>query len=470
MAETIAGPVPAEALDYLRKKALRPAFSHLDAWREEHAYQFTVAKVVEAELLSDFKRAVEAVVANGESFGSFQKRLRPTLESKGWWREREVTDPLTGEIRTVDFSAPRRLRLIYDTNVRTAHAAQQWQAIQRTKRLLPYLLYLTGPSLEHRIEHLGWHGVCLPADDPWWDTHFAPNGYGCKCYVRQISQRQYERMKAEGVVAPFRAAVPGGPAQPAARQPLITEAPPMEWQPFVNLRTGETSRIPVGVDPGFGTNVGRNSRLDEAARQFSQKLPTLDAEIGRALFEQVRDYVAPRLAAAYEQRASEVLDWVDRNRGLPRSKQDLDGAPRGDVRMIGVLDTPTLEALASRGRSPASSAITISDKQLAHLYRDTKRPEQAMFREDVLSLPSILSRPEAVLLDRHDGKLLMVFSPQGGPRKGKFVIEIDASIKGKALPSSRPSVTVNEVRTGSLVPIESLADPARYELVTGSLK
>ena len=36
--------IPKQALDYLKKKKLHPAFSYKDVWNEEHSTAFTVAK------------------------------------------------------------------------------------------------------------------------------------------------------------------------------------------------------------------------------------------------------------------------------------------------------------------------------------------------------------------------------------------------------------------------------------------
>ena len=38
--------IPRQALEYIRNKKLRPAFSYKDVWNEEHATAFTVAKAM----------------------------------------------------------------------------------------------------------------------------------------------------------------------------------------------------------------------------------------------------------------------------------------------------------------------------------------------------------------------------------------------------------------------------------------
>ena len=50
-------------------------------------------------------------------------------------------------------------------------------------------------------------GTLLPVDDPWWQTHYPPNGWGCKCWVRQVSRREAERL---GGCHPTTSGAPGG--------------------------------------------------------------------------------------------------------------------------------------------------------------------------------------------------------------------------------------------------------------------
>ncbi|GHU13446.1 hypothetical protein AGMMS50225_23470 [Betaproteobacteria bacterium] len=34
---------------------------------------------------------------------------------------------------------------------------------------------------------MAWDGICLPHDHPFWQTHFAPNGFGCCCRIIAVS-------------------------------------------------------------------------------------------------------------------------------------------------------------------------------------------------------------------------------------------------------------------------------------------
>ena len=63
-----------------------------------------------------------------------------------------------------------------------------------------------GPSRQHRPEHLAWRGTLLPVDDPWWQTHFTPNGCGCKCRIRPVTQYEYKKLLKTGTQTPPRAA------------------------------------------------------------------------------------------------------------------------------------------------------------------------------------------------------------------------------------------------------------------------
>jgi hypothetical protein len=262
---TLAGTVqrgmdaPPEVLDYFRAKDLTPRFSWLDVWGQEHAHAFTVAGVTETRVLSEFKAAIDKAVAEGRGFEAFRADMRERLAPLGWWGPRQVADP-DGRWATkaVDFSKPRRLEITFWSNMRAARAAGQWNRIQRTKRVLPYLLYVRSTAERKRPEHLAWAGIILPVDHSFWRTHFPPNGWMCQCAVRQIDQEDRDARLA-------REPGDGGIA-------YRDTPPPEETRRYVNRRTGEVTEVPVGIDPGWHTNPG----LSRARTLVSQLTQTLD--------------------------------------------------------------------------------------------------------------------------------------------------------------------------------------------------
>ncbi|MGK4358465.1 phage head morphogenesis protein [Ectopseudomonas chengduensis] len=256
--EPLPVPVPKEALDYLRAKGYRVGFDHRDVFQEEHATAWTVAKAMRLDILEAIRAAVDEAIEGGMTFAAFKRDLQPLLEKLGWWGRGELLDPLTGETREVQLGSPRRLKTIYDVNLRQAHAAGQWERIERTTKTHPYLLYSLGPSREHRPEHVGWAGILLRADDPWWETHFPPNGWGCKCWVRQVSRREAERLFATGQ--------------------YLSLAPELGEQEYVNQRTGQVVSVPKGVEPGWAYNPGKVSRLARAQQLLEEKEAVIPAE------------------------------------------------------------------------------------------------------------------------------------------------------------------------------------------------
>src|SRR3546814_270264 len=125
--------------------------------------------------LQDIRAALDDAMANGTTFERFSKDLRPTLEAKGWWGRKNMLDPLDGKIKSVQLGSPRRLGIIFDTNMRSAYAAGRWERIARTKDALPYLRYVAVGGKQGdgrtRPQHRAWHGTILPVEHVWWETH-----------------------------------------------------------------------------------------------------------------------------------------------------------------------------------------------------------------------------------------------------------------------------------------------------------
>ena len=287
MANFTAGPVPRDALAYFRDKDLRVGFDYQDVWGREHAHAFTAAKAVKLDILDDLETGLADNLAKGQTFRDFANNVKPTLQAKGWWGIKEQIDPNTGKLRKVQLGSPRRLKTIYQSNLRSARSAGQWQRIQRTKETQPYLLYELGPSENHRPEHVAWAGTLLPVDHPWWQDHMTPNGYGCKCRVRQVSQFEADRLGRAGVQDP-QAALEMDPATglPTGRRtrqimPVRREAPPRQTVSYTNTRTGEITQVDQGLHPAWATNPGQD-RVRVLRDRMTGKLDTVDQRLAEA--------------------------------------------------------------------------------------------------------------------------------------------------------------------------------------------
>lgn len=279
---------PQEVTSYFDEKGLRPAFDWQDTWGDEHVSAFTVAKATQADVLATIRDDVSRAIREGVPFEQFRKDLTPRLQQLGWWGKKDVVDPLTGETVTAQLGSPRRLKTIYWANTRSARAAGQWSRAQRTKRALPYFLYGLGNSANHRQEHVAQAGVLLPVDHPHWDRWFPPNGWGCNCWLRQIS-----KMEAEGL---------GGESE----EPDIPELA------YVNERTGEETRVPLGIDPGWANNPGK-TRSGVLRRDLGQSLGGLTNDVRRGVVSAspLKDFAEAAASGALRPQANIPFAAID---------------------------------------------------------------------------------------------------------------------------------------------------------------
>ncbi|SDX88575.1 phage minor head protein [Nitrosomonas halophila] len=304
---------PEDAIAYFRQKGYRIGFSWQDVWQQEHQAAFTVAKAMQLDILRDIRAAVDNALAEGTPFEQFRSHLSPLLMEKGWWGRAEMADPQTGEVREVELGSPRRLKLIFDTNLRTAHSEGQWARIQDHKEAFPYLMYDANNSEHPRLEHSAWDGLVLPVDDPFWAAHYPVKAYNCKCGVIALTDRML-----------------------AQRGLTVDRAPQEETYTYVNKRTGEVQQIPRGVDPSFNYPPG-----------------------GRR--ENLNAFVADKLDAADETLAAGMI------RSLVSSGEfgKFHDQPEG-VFPIGVLRDRDAAAMGAKTHTVRISAETMKKQQAVH--------------------------------------------------------------------------------------------------------
>lgn len=73
------------------------------------------------------------------------------------------------------------LKAEYLTSLSMSESAADWEQIEKEKDIFPYLKYETKRDARVRSAHSAMNGIVKHVDDPFWDSHYPPNGWRCRC-------------------------------------------------------------------------------------------------------------------------------------------------------------------------------------------------------------------------------------------------------------------------------------------------
>jgi len=188
-----------EQIAFFKDKVHLPTQRWDDLLGAAHDRAFVVAGATKADLLADLHTAVLKGIEEGTTLETFRQDFDAIVAKRGWtgW---------TGE--GTQGGVAWRTDVIYSTNLRTSYAAGRWAQIQEVKATRPYLMYRHSHGVVHpRPQHVAWDGLVLPTDDPFWSSHYPPNGWGCKCRAFALNDGDIRRLGKDG---PDQAPVPPG--------------------------------------------------------------------------------------------------------------------------------------------------------------------------------------------------------------------------------------------------------------------
>lgn len=204
-----------EQSQFFARKLNLPTDGWTDVYTREHDWAFVVAGANRDAIVADFRAAVQKAIDGGVTLDAFRRDFDRIVATHGW-----------------DYNGGRdwRSRVIYDTNLATSYAAGRWEQLQEA----PFWQYEHQDWVEHpRPHHQALDSLVLERENPFWLTHFPPNGWGCHCTVRGRWLQDLVRMGKSGP----------------------DQAPSIEWEErTIGQRSAlgpRTVRVPVGIDPGF---------------------------------------------------------------------------------------------------------------------------------------------------------------------------------------------------------------------------
>jgi hypothetical protein len=351
-----------------------------DIWQSAHDRALMVAGAQKADLLADLREAVGGYFERGDTIQDFRKNFERIVAERGWtgW---------TGE----GSKAGRawRTRVIYTTNVASSYAAGRYQQLTDPELLAerPYWRYVHNDSVLHpRPHHQAWGdaGLTLPNDHPFWQTHYPPNGWGCRCRVTAVR---------------------------APRAGDATE-PPAGWD-GTDLKTG----VPPGIDKGWAYAPGRtwHPDLDKYPYEVARDLVAENMRDGvfdgwqARIAEQVRlERLKPEYAdlqgTELTKKLREVLTTGEEYpvAVIPPDKAGLLGL---DTQAIRFSDYDAIKQVVSRGRDPNFAVDA---------YRGV---------QNILDDPELIVREtgQMSIWFRRDGRLLVGVIAQTQTGKGAFL-------------------------------------------------
>jgi hypothetical protein len=395
-------------VDFFRRKLNVGTRGWTDIWQGQHDRAFMVAGAMKADLLEDLRRAVDKSISQGTTLAAFRKDFDAIVQKHGW-----------------GYNGGRnwRTRVIYETNLRTSYQAGRYQQMKAVAHSRPYWQYRHSDYVKKpRREHLRWDGLILRHDDPWWDTHYPPNGWGCRCSVRTLAERDMKKLGKSGP----------------------DQAPPLNWQEhLVGKRSGHPQQVraPQGIDPGWAYAPGKSALKNM-----------------RYLVDKTRG-LPPRLGMQFAQEMASVIEkqwkeWIDNVLADP--------LPRRRYALIGAMDAAEIAYLENAGQSVTRTDVSIGDRLIVGKKADRHSDDgSALSENEWRTLPERFAMAEAVLYDNDKQNLLYVLRSEDS-RSIKLAVDPEFTAKRRPIE--------NSVRAAFKIDRSALMDRRRYSIIRGQIK
>ena len=160
------------AADYIRGKAVADPtnFGNLPAQLKQRA--FAVAGIEQMDVLKRLRDTI-AKLPEGMSWDEAKRDLASEIS------------PFTGGDNK---AAKARADFMLRTHGFQAYAVARHQQQMEVIKSFPYWKYETVGDSRVRAGHAALDGKVLRADDPWWQTHYPPWDWGCRCIVVPLDE------------------------------------------------------------------------------------------------------------------------------------------------------------------------------------------------------------------------------------------------------------------------------------------
>lgn len=397
------------AIKYLKGKIPEGTMRWDDLAGPVHGKVFAIAGATNTDLVSDIQKSLVTALEKGQTITAFRKDFDSAVQKYGW---------------TYKGKRGWRTAVIFNNNMRSAHMAGRWEQLLANKDNRPYLQYRTAGDARVRPQHRAWNGLIYRIDDAFWQTHYPPNGWGCRCTVRAYSDGDLTNLGAK-----------------------VSPKFDMKTRPVVSQDGEIKDQVPKGIDPGWDHNVGQAWISPELA--LGQKLAALPRFLQGPLVDKT---ISPAFQKVINDDFKAFRSAVKK--------------PLGAAQIVGFFDSATLQAIAEKlpNVELKTTAVAVLDRKTVHLsglHKAADAPQQVWPDEWIDSLPENFRNYRAVLWDKLNETLVVV--PQGAfnDTLPKIVLRLNQKTNlGSA-------ASVVSLGTAKLL---NLSSSKSFELLLGSLK
>ena len=190
MATFLFAPTPnTDAIAFIANKPAlsRDVFNKL--LPELKARAFTISGIQAADVLQRARDLVATLPAGGD-WEDIKKSL--VHEITPYFVDKTASDEEQAGQAT---AAERRAELLIRTHGQQAYAAAQYSMLDEQRDLFPFWQYLSLGDNHVRPTHQALDGVVLPADHEFWQTHYPPWEWGCRCQCVPLTRSDTVRMR-----------------------------------------------------------------------------------------------------------------------------------------------------------------------------------------------------------------------------------------------------------------------------------
>lgn len=190
------GLTPENAVQYFLAKGYALSYNWNDIWQEQHSKAFTVAKMMQLDLLMDVKKITDDFIAGKIDYKEAASLMTEKLKARGWWGKQKVINPKTGLEEEAQLGSAYRIKKILETNANVSYSAGRYKTQIDAVSFAPYWRYIDMDDKRVRFKHhqvgLIFKNAVLHYSHPFWSIWYPPNDWGCRCRVQNYTAAECE--------------------------------------------------------------------------------------------------------------------------------------------------------------------------------------------------------------------------------------------------------------------------------------